>query len=115
MALSYRAKEHRRRRVAKQATRSKARVSTGKRSSPFALNDGRSAFAVRFRTLCAQRCADLGGPDILSAQQLSLVRRSVILELSLEAMENDAAAGQSLDAAAYAQASGTLLRILRAL
>jgi hypothetical protein len=98
-----------------QASKQRSRVRTQQRSGAFALDDGRSAYAVRFRALCASKCDSLGGVDALSAQQLSLVRRSVVLELSLEAMENGAAAGSPIDAATYAQASGTLLRILRSL
>jgi hypothetical protein len=99
-----------------QASQQQSRVSTGKRSSPFALiANGRSAWAVRFRTLIAQRVADLGGLDALSAAQHSLVRRSAMLELSLEKMESDAANGADIDFDVYTRASGTLLRLLKTL
>jgi hypothetical protein len=96
----------------------RARVSTGKRArtSPFALTDagdGRSVWATRFRTLIAQRLRDLGND--LSAQQHSLVRRSVMLEISLERLEAETASGVPVSISDYAHASGTLLRILRAL
>jgi hypothetical protein len=100
------------------ASKQKNRVSVAVRSSPFALTnagDGRSAWVVRFRTLCTQRCTDLGGVDSLSAQQQSLVRRSVMLELALEKMESDAANGSPVDLDVYTRASGTLLRLLRTL
>jgi hypothetical protein len=65
--------------------RSRSSVTNGKRL--FLDGNGGSAWGRRFRDLMAQHCADLGGAEILSTAEISLLRRAVTLEVELEKME----------------------------
>ena len=77
--------------------------------------DGRSAWARRFRDLCRAHAADLGGADIISEAQASLIRRVSTLEVELEQMETTMASGGEIDLDAYSRAAGHLRRILETL
>jgi hypothetical protein len=81
--------------------------------------DHRSAWARRLRDLISDHLSDLGGEDRVSSAEMLLVRRSAMLALQLEMMEqrwaqNDGAAGpKSLNN--YQRATNTLRRTLESL
>ena len=77
--------------------------------------DERSVFARRFKALCASHCEDLGGIDVLSEAQISLVRRCSALEITLEQFEMDMAGGVKVDIDVYARTAGHLRRIFETL
>jgi hypothetical protein len=65
--------------------RTRSRVTTGRKV--FVEGDGNSRWARRYRDLIAAHCQDLGGVDLLSEAQLSLIRRASAIELELEQAE----------------------------
>jgi hypothetical protein len=81
--------------------------------------DERTAWVRRFRDLLYAHEADLGGDEILSEGQRSIVRRAAMLEVQLEMLEarfaaNDGVASQKgLDQ--YQRATNTLRRTLESL
>jgi hypothetical protein len=74
--------------------------------------DGRSTWARRFHDLCAAHASDCGGPDSLSEAQISLIRRSAALEVTLEKLETDMANGVEVNLDLYSRVAGHLRRIL---
>jgi len=62
----------------------RSRVTNG---ALFVEGDANSAWSRRFRDLVAGHASDLGGMDILSDAQVSLVRRAATLELTCEQIE----------------------------
>jgi hypothetical protein len=77
--------------------------------------DHRSAWMRRLRDLNADAVADLGGEDALSSAERALVRRSAMLQLQLEMMEqrwaanNGQASAKALDT--YQRTTGALRRV----
>ena len=76
--------------------------------------DGRGAWARRFRDLMAEHISDMGGDDLLSEAQRSIVRRASTLEVQLEQMEARFSEGpaKTEDMAIYSTMSNTLRRLL---
>lgn len=79
--------------------------------------DGRSVWARRFRDLLAAHVEDLGGPDVVSEAERSLLRRASALEVELERLEaRFAAAGDGgpeiADLDLYQRTTNTLRRLL---
>lgn len=81
----------------------------------FVEGDGRSAWTRRFRDLIAGHASDLGGPELLSAAQLSLIKRASALETELEQMEGRLSSGVVVDLDVFARVTGHLRRILETL
>ena len=81
--------------------------------------DHRSAWPRRFRDLIQLHLLDLGGPEVCSEAQVSLVRRAATLEIELERMEYEfarpdrIAGGKALDR--YSMLANTLRRLLTTL
>ena len=93
----------------------RSRVSNG--SEILAGVDGRSVWARRFRDLLAAHVEDLGGPDMVSEAERSLLRRASALEVELERLEaRFAAAGDGgpdvADLDLYQRTTNTLRRLL---
>ena len=79
--------------------------------------DGRSAYARRLRDVMAAHLADLGGPDMVSAAEASIIRRAAILTVELEILECNHFAVQETDPIVleiYARVSSSLRRLLEA-
>ena len=79
--------------------------------------DGRSVWARRMRDLIEAHIADLGGADLCSQAERSLVRRVACLSVELELLESrfatdGQASPQSLDL--YQRTSNSLRRLLEA-
>lgn len=75
--------------------------------------DGRTAPAKRYRALCSDLSADIGG-DPTSAQWL-LIFRAAGLTVHCELKEADLVNGNSVDIAEYVALTGALIRTLKTL
>jgi hypothetical protein len=80
--------------------------------------DERSAWIRRFRDLLDLHTSDLGGPNNVTAAQLSIVRRVAVMAVELEIMEkkfaqNGSATPHALDL--YIRGSGNLRRLLESI
>jgi hypothetical protein len=88
-------------------------VTNGKRM--FVEGDGNSAWSRRYRDLVAGHVADLGGRDVLSEAQLSLIRRASAIELELEQMEGKLSMGDVVDLDVFTRSASHLRRIFETL
>jgi hypothetical protein len=77
--------------------------------------DGRSMWARRLRDLIELHVSDLGGSDVITAAERSIVRRAATLTVELERMEGAfASAGEATPEALdlYSRTAGNLRRLL---
>jgi hypothetical protein len=88
-------------------------VTNGKRL--YVDGDGNSAWSRRYRDLIAGHVSDMGGRDIISEAQLSLIRRSSAIECELELMEGKLSKGEPVDLDTFTRAASHLRRILETL
>jgi hypothetical protein len=93
--------------------RTRSRVTTGRRV--FVEGDGNSRWARRYRDLIAAHCQDLGGVELLSEAQLSLIKRASALELECEQAEGKLSMGQEIDLDLYQRMLNSLRRALETL
>jgi hypothetical protein len=93
--------------------RTRSRVTTGR--AVFVEGDGNSRWARRYRDLIAAHCQDLGGVDVLSAAQLSLIRRASAIELELEQMEGKLSLGEPVDLDVFTRSASHLRRLFETL
>ena len=84
-------------------------------ASMFVAGDENSAFSRRFHDLMLGHISDLGGVDVLSAAQMSLVRRMSAMEIQLEELEGRMSRGEPVDLDAFGRASSHLRRIYETL
>src|SRR5262245_28789930 len=73
--------------------------------------DPNSAWSRRYRDLVVRHVADLGGRDMLSEAQLSLVRRAAALAVELESMEARMSEGQAVNLDTFGRAASHLRRL----
>jgi len=99
--------------AAKPSKRPRSRVTSGKRK--FVAGDGHSAWGRRYLDLVAGHVADLGGADLLSEAQHSLVKRASTLEVELEMMEGRLSKGEKVDLDLYGRSLNTLRRTLESI
>ena len=92
----------------------RSRVTNGSELLPGV--DGRSVWARRLRDVIAAIIGDLGGSDMISEAQRSLVRRAATLTVELERMERNFALGyaKAEDVDLYGRTCNTLKRLLMA-
>jgi hypothetical protein len=98
---------------AKSTTRT--RVTNGSEVLPNV--DGRTLWVRRLRDLIESHLDDLGGADVVSEAERSIVRRAATLTVELERMESKfATAGQAepADLDLYQRTAGNLRRLLEA-
>lgn len=81
----------------------------------FVGGDPNSAWARRFDDLIAGQISDLGGVDLLSEAQLSLIRRCAAIECELERLDARLSRNEAVDVDAYARWSGQLRRLFETL
>jgi hypothetical protein len=93
--------------------RTRSRVTTGR--AVFVEGDGNSRWARRYRDLIAAHCQDLGGVDMLSQAQVSLVRRASAIELELEQAEGRLSMGEPVDLDSFGRAASHLRRLFEVL
>jgi hypothetical protein len=93
--------------------RTRSRVTTGR--AVFVEGDGNSRWARRYRDLISAHCQDLGGVDLLSGAQVSLIRRASAIELELEQMEGKLSMGQPVDLDVFTRSASHLRRLFETL
>src|SRR5215469_13312729 len=74
--------------------------------------DGRSAWSRRWRDLCLSHAKDLGGTELLSEAQISIVKRVAALECECERLEAQMSEGKAIDTNAYGRLCGRLARMV---
>jgi hypothetical protein len=93
--------------------RIRSAVSNGRRL--FVDGDGNSAWSRRYRDLIVGHISDMGGRDMLSEAQLSLIKRASAIELELEQMEGRLSKGEQVDLDTFTRAVSHLRRLLETL
>jgi hypothetical protein len=91
----------------------RSRVTNGKKL--FIEGSGNTAWSRRYRDLIAGHVVDLGGRELLSESQLSLIKRASAIECELEQAEGRLSLGESVDLDAFTRAASHLRRILETL
>ena len=77
--------------------------------------DGRNTWSRRLRDLIALHTADLGGKDVVSTAEASIIRRAACITIELERLELRFAMDKATDAAVldqYQRAANSLRRLL---
>jgi hypothetical protein len=100
-------------RASTRAKRPRSAVTSGRKL--FVEGDPNSAWSRRYRDLVRGHISDLGGREMLSEAQLSLVKRAAALACELEQMEGRMSLGQQVDIDRFGRAASHLRRILEAL
>jgi hypothetical protein len=95
------------------AKRPRSAVTSGRQM--FVQGDPNSAWARRYHDLVVRHVRDLGGQDMLSEAQLSLIRRATSIECELERLDAMLSTGAEVDLDAYGRAASHLRRILETL
>jgi hypothetical protein len=99
--------------------RARSRVSNGKALFADATVDGRGAWARRLRDLLVLHISDLGGEDMVTAAERSIIRRVATITVELELLEKKfALSGDGADAAdldLYVRSAGGLRRLFEAI
>jgi hypothetical protein len=91
------------------AKRPRSAVTSGRKL--FVTGDSNSAWSRRYYDLVARHVGDLGGRDLLSEAQISLIRRAASIECELERLEGLLSTGAAVDLDAYGRASSHLRRL----
>jgi hypothetical protein len=73
--------------------------------------DANSAWSRRFHDLVVGHVADLGGADLLSEAQFSLIRRCASIECELERLDARLSRDEAVDMDAFARIAGHLRRL----
>jgi hypothetical protein len=100
------------------AVEARSAVSNGKRLFADATVDGRSSWARRFRDLIILHVNDLGGEDMASAAEQSILRRAATLTVELELLEKRfalAGGAKPEDLQTYITAANALRRLLESI
>ena len=95
------------------AKRPRSAVTSGRKL--FVQGDPNSAWSRRYHDLVVRHIGDLGGREVLSEAQLSLVRRAAGLECELESMEGKLSQGEEINLDAYGRAASHLRRLFEVL
>jgi hypothetical protein len=99
--------------IAVRSARLRSAVTNRKRL--FVEGDGRSPWARRWRDLVELHAGDLGGMDLLSEAQLSLIKRASTIEVELEQVEGRLSSGRDADLDLYTRSASHHRRILETL
>jgi hypothetical protein len=81
----------------------------------FVQGDPNSAWSRRYYDLCVGHINDLGGRDLLSEAQLSLIRRASAIECELERLDAVLSTGEAVDLDSYGRATSHLRRLFETL
>ena len=81
----------------------------------FVQGDPNSAWSRRYYDLCVGHINDLGGRDMLSEAQLSLIRRASAIECELERLDAALSMGQAVNLDEYGRATSHLRRLFETL
>lgn len=77
--------------------------------------DPNSAWGRRYHDLITRHIGDLGGADLLSEAQLSLIRRAAALACELESMEARMSQGVEINLDSFGRAASHLRRLYETL
>jgi hypothetical protein len=100
-------------RTPSRAKRPRSAVTSGRQM--FVQGDPNSAWSRRYHDLVVRHIGDLGGRDMLSEAQLSLIRRATSIECELERLDAMLSTGAEVDLDAYGRASSHLRRLFETL
>lgn len=98
-----------RRRAPSRAMRPRSAVTSGRQL--FIEGNPNSAWSRRFHDLVLGHVSDLGGADLLSEAQFSLIRRAAAIECELERLDARLSAGEPVDLDSYGRCAGHLRRL----
>src|SRR5262249_4794847 len=101
------------RRAPSRAKRPRSAVTSGRQL--FVNGDANSAWSRRFHDLVVGHVADLGGADLLSEAQFSLIRRAAAIECELERLDARLSLGDPVDMDSYSRVAGHLRRMFETL
>jgi hypothetical protein len=101
------------RRTPSRAKRPRSAVTSGRKL--FVQGDPNSAWSRRFHDLVLGHVSDLGGADLLSEAQFSLIRRAAAIECELERLDARLSLGEPVDLDSYGRCAGHLRRIFETL
>jgi hypothetical protein len=73
--------------------------------------DGRSPWSIRWKDLIYSHATDLGGVEVLSEAQISVIRRASAIECELERLEADMSVDGDVDLDQYGRLAGRLCRL----
>jgi hypothetical protein len=102
------------RRAPSRAKRPRSAITSG-RELLFIDGDSNSAWSRRFHDLIVGHVSDLGGADLLSEAQFSLIRRAAAIECELERLDAMLSRGDAVDMDSYARVAGHLRRLFETL
>jgi hypothetical protein len=98
-----------RQRTPSRAKRPRSAVTSGRKL--FVEGDPNSAWSRRFHDLVLGHVSDLGGADLLSEAQFSLIRRAAAIECELERLDARLSIGEPVDLDSYGRCAGHLRRL----
>jgi hypothetical protein len=81
----------------------------------FVEGSGTSAWSRRYADLIAGHVSDMGGRDMISEAQFSLIRRASAIEVELEVLEGRLSQGELVDLDCFGRGASHLRRILETL
>jgi hypothetical protein len=102
-----------RKRTPSRAKRPRSAVTSGRQL--FIEGDPNSAWSRRYHDLVVRHIGDLGGRDMLSEAQLSLIRRAASIECELERLDAMLSTGAEVNLDAYGRAASHLRRLFETL
>jgi hypothetical protein len=95
------------------ARRPRSAITSGRKL--FTEGDPNSAWSRRYHDLVVGHCSDLGGIDVLSDAQLSLIRRAASIECELERLDAMLSTGAEVSLDTYGRAASHLRRLFEVL
>jgi hypothetical protein len=101
------------RRTPSRGKRPRSAVTSGRQL--FIAGNPNSAWSRRFHDLVVGHVSDLGGADLLSEAQFSLIRRAAAIECELERLDALLSVGEIVSLDAYGRASSHLRRLFETL
>jgi hypothetical protein len=100
-------------RTPSRAKRPRSAVTSGRQM--FIEGDPNSAWSRRYHDLVVRHIGDLGGRDLLSEAQMSLIRRCSAIECELERLDAMLSTGAEVNLDAYGRAASHLRRLFETL
>jgi hypothetical protein len=103
----------RQQRAPSRAMRARSAVTSGRQL--FVDGNPNTAWSRRYHDLVVGHMNDLGGADLLSEAQFSLIRRAAAIECELERLDARLSLGEPVDLDSYGRCAGHLRRIFETL
>jgi len=112
-AIEARVNDGDRAKVRAKAKRPRSAITSGRKL--FVEGNPNSAWSRRYHDLVVGHISDLGGRDMLSEAQLSLIRRASAIECELERLDAALSLGEAVDLDSYGRATSHLRRLFETL